>query len=64
MNESICSAKQAARMPYKRFYKAGKASRYPCRATTSSAPAAEAEKNKNNAGGDGNRSIRKRFTLH
>jgi hypothetical protein len=50
-------------MPYERLYKAGKASRYPRRATTTP-PAAEAGKNKNNAGGDSNRSIRKTFTLH
>jgi hypothetical protein len=56
--------KQAARMPYKRFYETGEASGYPRRATTTSAPAVDAEKNKNNEGGGGNRQILKRFTLH
>jgi hypothetical protein len=51
-------------MPYKRFYETGEASGYPRRATTPSAPAVDAEKNKNNEGGGGNRQILKRFTLH
>ena len=48
-----CSAKRAARTRDTRFYETGEASRYPRRETTMSAPAAEAENNKNHAGGGG-----------